>query len=369
MATASNDNPTNPQKNGLMQYVRCVLFLLACVGCLAVCEYALAPSGYIRYILHQLNGTDENYDTIILGASHARSAIDPSKLDEALGTNTLNVAIPSETVKDSYYILKSACRSNDIKTVILDVDYQYWFAVQKEYSSTATFIYNKLSWTDKTKYEYLLDNHSNIDYRDLFTNRISYTHNLGEISKNLKLKASDEYKNYSIEGAIIRDADGPYVGKGFFSRKTSGEKPGGQKYVDLWVGRENGYFEPWVVNYFSQINNYCKANGIELICITSPITPSSVEKLGMGKVDGMFNELFKKYDVAYYNFNKAKLDVIDRSDYDYGDMEGHMGGELAEEYSTVLGSLLKDRQNGTLNVSDYLYDTFQELYDKMPKKD
>ena len=51
-----------------------------------------------------MNRKDTQYDTIILGASHARSAINPEYLDEELGTNTLNLAIPGETVKDAYYL-------------------------------------------------------------------------------------------------------------------------------------------------------------------------------------------------------------------------------------------------------------------------
>ena len=105
-----------------MPWIRCAGFLVGLAVILGICDFCFAPSGYVRFILHEVNRKDTQYDTIILGASHARSAINPEYLDEELGTNTLNLAIPGETVKDAYYLLKDACESNDVKTVIMDVD-------------------------------------------------------------------------------------------------------------------------------------------------------------------------------------------------------------------------------------------------------
>lgn len=346
----------------LAPYIRCMAFLCVLAGCIALCNFLFAPSGYIRYILHELNSPAENYDCIILGASHARSAMDPAKIDEKLGTNTLNVAIPGETIKDSYYVLKESCRTNDIKTVILDVDYQYWYSVQIEDEFSSSFIFNKMSWLSKTKYEYLIDNMNTLDFRNTFTDRLSYDISRTAIAQNVSLKLTDDYRNYSINGALVKDADGPYVGKGFFYRKTSGLEPGGFDYIKLWYGRENGELEGWVVNYFLQIANYCKNNDIELICITSPVTPTAVRKLGLSKVDKTLSEFFAKYDVPYYNFNRLSMNILPRDDVDYGDMEGHMGGELAEKYSAVLGTFLNDRKDGELDTGKYLYDSFDELY-------
>ena len=56
------------------------------------------------------------------------------------------------------------------------------------------------------------------------------------------------------------------------------------------------------------------------------------------------------------------MNILPRDDVDYGDMEGHMGGELAEKYSAVLGTFLNDRKDGELDTGKYLYDSFDELY-------
>lgn len=343
-------------------YIRCAAFLLVLTACIALCDFLFAPSGYIRFILHELNSKEQNYDTVILGASHARSAINPALIDRINGCSTLNLAIPGETIKDSYYLLKESCRNNDVRTIILDVDYQYWYSVQIESEFSTPFIFNKLSWLSKTKYEYIIDNMNTLDFRNIFTSRLSYKYSLDSIRNNISLKLSDDYRQYSINGVIVQDANGPYAGRGFFYRETSGLPPGGFEYLKHWYGRENGELEGWVIEYFEQMAAYCRENDIELICITSPITPTAVKKLGMNKVHETLSDFFAAHDVPYYNFNLLDMNILPRDDIDYGDMEGHAGGDLANRYSEVLATFLHDRKNGSLDTEKYFYGSFDELY-------
>ena len=56
------------------------------------------------------NGTD--YDTVVIGASHARASSDPEQIDKNAGTYSINMAIPGETVKDfeeCHAFLKKIC--------------------------------------------------------------------------------------------------------------------------------------------------------------------------------------------------------------------------------------------------------------------
>lgn len=46
--------------------------------------------------------------------------------------------------------------------------------------------------------------------------------------------------------------------------------------------------QSYPVAYFKKIKEYCDKNGIELICVTSPITPSSVKRLGLDVVNEKF---------------------------------------------------------------------------------
>ena len=113
--------------NKIKPWLRVLGFLAGLAVILSVCNFLFAQTGYVRFILHEEKKGD--YDTIVVGASHCRGAIDPERIDEKLGTNTLNMAIPGETVEDSYFIVKDAAKHNKVKKVIFDIDYQYWFYI------------------------------------------------------------------------------------------------------------------------------------------------------------------------------------------------------------------------------------------------
>ena len=207
-----------------------------------------------------------------------------------------------------------------------------------------------------------------LDIRNAFTKKNVYLCTPGSVAVNVKQKNSEAYKNADIYSLDVADANGPYMGKGFFSRVTSGSMPGGDDYIETWIGRQNMGFSDMAVTKFKQIKKYCDDNGIELICVTSPITPGVMKTLGMEKVDGLFTSFFEEQNVTYYNFNKARLDILARKDTDYGDKEGHMGGELAERYSEVLAEVLKGHFNNTLDKSKYFYDTFEQMYEEMEEQ-
>ena len=64
----------------VLPYIKSLIFIVGLIVIIGVCDYCFAKTGYIHYILQHVNEDDENYDTIVLGASHARSAIDPAKM-------------------------------------------------------------------------------------------------------------------------------------------------------------------------------------------------------------------------------------------------------------------------------------------------
>ena len=183
-------------------WIRVAGFIVGLVVLVAIFDYAFAQTGYVRYVLTYFQNSDEDIDTLVLGASHARSAIDPQKIDDVNDTNSFSLAIPGEMVKDSYYVLQEACRSKKIKTLIFDVDYQYWMEPQAEGYFQEPFIYNQLSWSSPVKWKYMAENMLNLDVRNAFTKRNVYLCTPSSVKTNISQKRSQEYKNadiYSIE--------------------------------------------------------------------------------------------------------------------------------------------------------------------------
>ena len=223
-----------------LPYIKSLIFIVGLIVIIGVCDYCFAKTGYIHYILQHVNEDDENYDTIVLGASHARSAIDPAKIDSQADTVTLSMAIPGETLKDSYYVLEESCKNNDVKRVIFDVDYQYWFGPQEEGYFAETFIYNQFSWLSLTKWDYFIHNSEYMDIRSAFTKRYVYCDptDFSAVKNNIIQKNSEDYKNANIYSLDVKDAKGPYKGQRFFYRDNIEGGPLGEGYVQTWEGRQ-----------------------------------------------------------------------------------------------------------------------------------
>jgi len=338
--------------------LKCIIFAIICCIVFVICDFVFVPSGYIRVILHTINYSDENYDCIILGASHGRSAINPYKLDEKLGTNAINLCIPSETMEDSYYLLKESCRKNNPKTVILDLDYQYWYDLAENDFSNA-FIYYQLE-PSKVKAEYFYNNLLTKDFRITFSRWSNYISDFKGIKGKVSLKIDSEYNDFEMEGAVVKGADGPYVGNGFFYRTPGGHGARGFITRHTW---DDNKVDKDVVKQFKDIVNYCKANGIKLICITSTITPAPVLTGASEASAKYFTKLAAENGVDYYDFNLIRQDVMPRGNLDFGDWDGHMCGVLADKYSSIMASVIKDAQSGTVDRTKYFYNSYAALYE------
>ena len=59
-------------RNGMKKawpHIKCELFIVVLAVVILVCDYLFAESGYIRFVLNDVNSSNESYDTIVLGAS------------------------------------------------------------------------------------------------------------------------------------------------------------------------------------------------------------------------------------------------------------------------------------------------------------
>ena len=354
-------------KGSFKPYIRVVVFIAGLILIISSMDFLFGKTGYVRYTIKEVNAKDENYDTLVLGASHARSAINPYKIDEQTGSNCYNLAVPGALVRDTYYLLLDAIDSNDIKTVIYDVDFYYWIASQNVEAFSKDFIYQPM--TDMSvKTRYVFDNIDNIDIRNFVTNRLSWDMSMETAKKNVNKKTSKAYKENSIEACdtgddgYVLEANGPYVGKGYFSRVVSGLKPGGQDFIENEKERANGELIEDVLNYFDKIVELCNKNNIELICIVSPITPSSMETMKINIAYPKIQQYLDTKGIKLYDFNLLLQSVLPRDDVDYGDLEGHMGGTLGDEYSQILGKCIREIRAGSFDKSRYFYNSYDEMF-------
>lgn len=343
-------------KSKIKALVLSVIFVMGLVVLVGLCDFCFARQGYVHDILEvvhngyekeslvEQNGQEEldntnstGYDTLILGASHGRSAINPKYIDEALNCKCLNLCIPGETVKDSYYLLLEALKTNDVKRVIIDADYQYYLGDQAEGQFEEAFIYNQLSWTSSTKWKYLFENVNKLDFRNAISKRDVYTHSPSEIEDNIIKKVSDDCNIYNLQ---VQDSGGPYKGNGFFYReKTSSFYSG---YMDGHAFCYDDQVDDMPAKYFDKIKEICDKKGITICAVTSPIPEKSRIEVHMDKINQTMSDFFNKKDVVYLNFNDIEGDELNTDYSNYVDAEGHMCGELAEVYSKLLSEKLAE---------------------------
>lgn len=322
----------------LLKYIRAIIFVGVVVVCVKLLDFAMMPSGYIRYIINQVDNPDddenpEGYDCIVLGASHSRSAIDPEFLKEAgYASNPINLGIPGESLVNSYYLLREACENNDVKKVILEMDYQYWTNDEARDSDFGDlFIYVQMPWS-RTKLEYIGNELLDKDFRTVFFKKLAYTSDFGSVPNIIKTKTTKEYRSYSMDAVEVHDAGGPYVGRGFFYRENVGEeKPG------FWLAEwSQDEVSSKVLDTFDKIVGYCRDKDIELVCVTEPIPPYSVEVGPSAVANTYLKDICQDRGVRYIDYNLISEEELTITNEDFCDWEGHMYGELAERFSKVM---------------------------------
>jgi len=58
-----------------------------------------------------------------------------------------------------------------------------------------------------------------------------------------------------------------------------------------------------------------------------------------------------------------RQDVMPRGNLDFGDWDGHMCGTLADKYSSIMASVIKDAQGGSVDRTKYFYNSYAALYE------
>lgn len=336
--------------------IAAVVFIILVTAINQFLNYALVQPGLGRTMFYECKNND--YECLILGASHGSYGFDSSKMSEELGMSTMNMCIGGEYMYDAYYILKYALKYKKLKTVILDLDYQY-FVNQHDESILFNNVYKAYPACNE-KFGYYMHKMAREEYRGTFLRWTNYWQCYKTVGKTIKLKQSDAYKNYSPEVVSMNKYD-TYMGNGFVSRSKDYKKSTTSclDWDENKLDREEG-------EYVGKIVNLCRKNGINIVLTTVVQDPDTVSEKcsGFAQADAYLSNLATQLDVKYLNFNKLKFDVLDRTTDDFYDKEGHMYGDMAEKFSAVCAKAVKEAIADTLNEEDYFDKDMSNLYKK-----
>ncbi|MGI5990265.1 MAG: hypothetical protein ACOX78_08435 [Lachnospiraceae bacterium] len=317
------------------------------------CDYVFMPYGVTEFLLRNVGKEDEDYDFIIVGSSHAAYAYDPQVISDSLDVNAYTLAVPGETVNQSIDVIKYAIETNHVKTVLFDVDWQYFWNEETESGQLYETKYYAVTPMSETKISELFRNCSTYDIRGAISGASIYQLTLREICHNLYVKSTDSYKNATVDEVNKKGMPDNYQGRGWFSAPDMTEDPGGKDYVDSMVDESQSEFAQVQLEKMAEIKNLCDAHGVRLVCFSVPTTPYAESVWDLDNIHTQLASYFDSVGIEWYDGYYLKQSVFPRTNTDFRDLEGHITGSAGSRYTQVVAEIIQKVADGTYVESDY----------------
>lgn len=297
---------------------------------------------------------DYNIDLLIAGASHCSLGYDPELLSEELGCSVYNAGTSQQSLSLTDTMIREVERYNDLKTVIVDLDYT--MVLQDEVNLESIYMVTQYMRPSLNKIRCFLTTTSSKYYINSFLpigkGRV-YSKSPEAILSNLRTKLSASYWAYSTEyedGEFYSNERGT---EGVFTAEGS---DGLSEYDGRSIPDENR-------EQILTIVQYCEDHDINLVFVSAPESAYYLSHVtDYDAYDAQIVDLLKDTGVPYYDFNLVRPEVLDTTDPENFYDDNHLSGTGAEQFCSALGSLL----NGELTTSDLFYDSYQEKEEDMP---
>lgn len=304
-------------------------------------------ASYTRLMLHEMY-TTKQIEVTFVGASPVYRGIDPAVSDEMLDRTTFNLGSSSQTLEDSYYLLKEALRTHadSIKTVIFHVSYNSFTSEESLQASMILIRYFKPSINRQLFANTVLGN-------PFFSTPVSmhaygYDSETTEHLKNLEFKLTDPlYKSYDYTYSISEYEQ--YAGKGYVA--SSIFIPNGMMSVsDSPLNIEE---ETQAEEYAKKLIELCQQKGIRIILVSVPYSDTRLLALGESYDAGhaYIAGIAEEYDVPYWDFNLTDSAYFPGDDSCFKDSQ-HLNQKGAKRFTELLCRVLLDYEAGR-DVSGY----------------
>lgn len=314
------------------------------------------PSG-IRVLLH--DAKTEDYNTLIIGESHGESGYNPFIISEELKCNAVNISRRKIPIIFLYYMIAEANTDKKIKTIILDIDPQYWIVTSNHTPGEDMNLFPYLSGTKKWRFfaEYFKEAIWPNTFSLLFADYMLTEESVKRIPLALKAKTNIDYiRNNDKAMEAVNEFLGTnkvfnYCGRGYYYGVNYVENGNQSWQYDNDIQSKN-------IEILDRIVNYCNENEINLICTQSALSPSLLHRVRIGNIHDDFSTLLQERGIDFYDFNYAKKEYLDRTDADYVDLEEHMMGELSSRQTKLLSEIMKSD-----NKDVFFYRNVDEVLD------
>ena len=314
---------------------------------LAVCGFLVAAAlvSLIVFWPYQKVWSSENeYDTLFLGASRTYKGIEPLIIDRELNCNSYLLASDSCSLEDRYYLLESALEQKSLKRVIIEISFDafadYWednYVYEVEPMSKLEGIGRKIRFS-YGRFDFWQDEYDNV-YPALMS--------------------------YGVERWIC-NMQGKAEEKGFVRSETASQvTPDDRIAADYNADRINTNYVEEKISWAEKTIELALENNLEVILINTPDTETKLWRFtGWEVYQECLEGIAEKYGVEFYDFNLyiGREDILN-DDLHFFD-ENHLSGDGADVFTNVLVQVIRDRDSGK-SVDDMFYASYEEAKENL----
>lgn len=229
-------------------------------------------------------------DLVFLGSSHCYRSFNPKIFDDALKIESFNMGSSSQTPITSYFVLKEILKTQKPKYVVLEI---YWrtFTNDEQFTNAT---YNLEYMRDgRNKIEFLRYGYQPKDLINFLFPAYRYRNNLQDAIRSLMGKT------------VASEPGDEYGGKGFVANPTVVSK---KKLTEHNLFKDY-FFDPKELKaknleYLEKIIRLCKDQGIQLVFVTSPLPPTSLDLIrNYSDIYDYFLKIAEQNKILYLDYN------------------------------------------------------------------
>jgi hypothetical protein len=268
---------------------------------------------------------DNSLDMVFIGSSHSYCTFAPSLIDPDLGIESFQFGMPLAHADTNYFILQEILKTQSPQFVILEL---YWdvldddFEIKQADTFFQAFNNQKLQlfyieelfpWNEKIKYKIPLIRYQS-DFINYQNKRLNDWLDFKKESSKQEGVEYYEYRGFMFCDYVINLED-----------KNQYERFDGKNWA----------FSSVQQSYLEKIINTCEENDLDLIFVTAPVAPVSMEKIeNYNIVHQAINDFSLKNDTPYLDFNIVNEQDRILANENFRD-EAHVnfsGAEIVNEY-------------------------------------
>ena len=354
-------SPVRPRLKKTLAFA--ALFAAFTVAGAAFLNFALVDDvhSYTRVMLQELYDSD-NIDTLFLGPSHCYRSVDPAVISKETGEKAFNAGTSQQLPDGAYFLLREAAKTNQLKSVYLEVFYPTLNEEKSASVPNAAYIITDFARESKEKYDYLWKMGG---VAALLDNAVPARHNTispGEILDTWRTKlnkATYAPGNY----APVTYGDEAYRGDGFvYCLPTISPETDFTPIAQVDPEKPISDFS---LEYLTKIADFCREQGIELVLFTAPLPDAYTSRLEnyQSYIDYMQN-LGQELSFDYWDFCLSR----DLSDLGYDTFMDahHLNGKGAEIFTAQLARVMQAKNAPGFDKTEFFWPEYAQKLANTP---